>query len=181
MRVPKTLGGGGARMHLRSLVPQPDFPWSTKAVHRLGEQPLHTYDAHLLSPPDVVVFYSALPNPRSIRLTALARTDPSAQAAFAQGLFTVRAPEGSFLSSVCTGDAGWVRYDAAVMSPGDARARQAAHEVARRRAGAEVHMWEHPDQLLFVDNRRFLHGFEALQPGEAAPKILPLTYRLGVS
>jgi len=130
---------------------------SLSAVYGLGKQPLHSDGAHLRVPPDVVVLHSAAPTPTStVVWTPAPRGDNALPAAARDGIFTVRGNGESFLA--VARDRHGLRFDPVVMSPADAFARETIAYVDAARPRAEVHLWDEPDLLLFIDNRRALHA-----------------------
>lgn len=137
---------------------------SLSAVYGLGEQPLHSDGAHLRLPPDVVVLHSAAPTPTStVVWTPAPRSDVALFTVVREGIFTVRGNGESFLAVACDRDR--FRFDPVVMSPGDAFARETVAYLEAARLRAYVHLWDEPDLLLFIDNRRALHARnEVLDP-----------------
>ena len=130
---------------------------SLSAVYGLGKQPLHSDGAHLRVPPDVVVLHSSAPTPTStVVWTPAPRGDDALPAAARDGVFTVRGNGESFLAVVRDRDG--LRFDPVVMSPGDAFARETVAYLEAARARSEVHLWDEPDLLLFIDNRKSLHA-----------------------
>jgi len=130
---------------------------SMSAVYGLGKQPLHSDGAHLRVPPDVVVLHSALPSlTPTIIWTPPRRGKVRLPMASRHGIFTVRGNGESFLA--VANERGKLRFDPVVMSPGDAYARESVTYFENARDSAEIHNWNEPDLLLFIDNRRVLHA-----------------------
>jgi hypothetical protein len=137
---------------------------SLSAVYGLGKQPLHSDGAHLREQPDVIVLHSAMPTPTStVVWTPHYRGADALPAAASVGIFTVRGNGESFLATA-RNQAG-LRFDPVVMSPGDWYARETVEYLDAARARATTHLWDEPDLLLFIDNRRSLHARdEVLDP-----------------
>lgn len=138
---------------------------SLSAVYGLGEQPLHSDGAHLRVPPDVVVLHSAVPTPTStVVWTPALHGDDALPASARDGIFTVRGNGESFLA--VARDRRGLRFDPVVMSPGDAFARETVAYLDAVRTRSEVHLWDEPDLLLFIDNRRALHARDEVLDAE---------------
>lgn len=138
---------------------------SLSAVYGLGEQPLHSDGAHLRVVPDVVLLHSAAPTPTSTVIwTPKPRGADALPAAAANGVFTVRGNGESFLATAR--DRNGLRFDPVVMSPGDAFARETIAYLDAARPRSEVHLWDEPDLLLFIDNRRALHARDEVLDAE---------------
>ena len=150
---------------------------SLSAVYGLGKQPLHSDGAHLRRPPDVIVLHSGAPTPTStVVWTPSYRGGNALREAARVGIFTVRGNGESFLATVR--DKGGLRFDPVVMSPGDSYARETVDYFDAARARAGVHLWDEPDLLLFIDNRRSLHARdEVLDAGTRS--ITRVAYRWG--
>ena len=152
----------GARNNQTRLVPYETAKAprnSMSAVYGLGAQPLHSDGAHLRVPPDVVVLHSPTVTPTStVVWTPPRRGRAQLDSSSRHGIFTVRGNGESFLA--VANDRGKLRFDPVVMSPGDAYARETAAYFERARATAEVHEWDEPNLLLFIDNRKALHARE---------------------
>lgn len=129
---------------------------SMSAVYGLGEQPLHSDGAHLRVPPDVIVLHSAEPTPTPTVIWTPPWRDAGRSIYSQHGIFTVRGNGESFLA--VANDAGKLRFDPVVMSPGDAFARKTVDYFEEARCDAHTHLWDEPNLLLFVDNRRALHA-----------------------
>jgi hypothetical protein len=144
------------------------------AQYGLGAQPLHTDGAHLRTPPDVVVLYSATPNSTPTLIwSGTKQSLTSWHPEFAQvGVFTVRNGRESFLASAAEGTR--IRFDPACMSPADGLARQAADYFSALPATA--HLWDRPDKLLIINNRLCLHARAALEPGDESRAVERLTF-----
>jgi alpha-ketoglutarate-dependent taurine dioxygenase len=131
--------------------------FSLSSVYGLGMQPLHSDGAHLPSPPDIVVLHSEDATPTSTVVWVPSRRgENQLQSSAAEGVFTVRGNEGSFLTSASTRER--LRFDPVIMSPGDAAARATATYFDDARVRAYEHLWDEPDVALFIDNRRALHA-----------------------
>jgi hypothetical protein len=126
---------------------------------------LHVDGSHLLVPPDVVVLSALTPSPTGTLVvrpqlpTAGAAADP-----YRQGVFTVRGGKKPFLSVIYDGRR--LRFDPGCMSPSDSLARQGAESIEAHRPSAHLHVWDRPNLLLFIDNRRALHAREAVIEGD---------------
>jgi len=150
---------------------------SLSAVYGLEKQPLHSDGAHLRIPPDIVVLHSAAPTPTStVVWTPAPRGDDALPAAARDGIFTVRGNGESFLA--VARDRDGLRFDPVVMSPGDAFAREAVAYLDAARPRSEVHLWDEPDLLLFIDNRRALHARDKVVDAETRT-ISRVVYRWG--
>jgi alpha-ketoglutarate-dependent taurine dioxygenase len=49
------------------------------------------------------------------------------------------------------------------MIPGDAFARETVAYLDAARPRSKIHLWDEPDLLLFIDNRRTLHARDEVQ------------------
>lgn len=127
------------------------------AVHGLGAQPLHTDGAHLRRMPDVIVLFAAAPSSTGTTIWKLDRDYPSA---ISNGVFTVRGNEGSFLAHAYANQR--LRFDPVCMSPADQLAKEAKNFLENTREGAHTHAWSAGNTLLFIDNRKTLHGRDAV-------------------
>lgn len=127
------------------------------AVHGLDAQPLHTDGAHLRKMPDVIVLYAADPTPTGTTIWKLSREYPSA---IWNGVFTVRGNEGGFLAHAYANQR--LRFDPGCMFPADQLAKEAKRFLEDAREGAHTHSWNVGKTLLFIDNRKALHGREAV-------------------
>jgi hypothetical protein len=159
---------GSARQTLRPVSTADATPNTMSAKYGLGAQPLHTDGAHLRVPPDVVVLYSPKKNDTSTRIWASGHRASGvswrlgrSEAARA-GLFTVRNGRDSFLAPAATWER--LRVDPTCMSPADGYAREAA--LAFQQVDAVEVNWEHPDQILLIDNRNSLHARSAVTSGD---------------
>ncbi|MBX3089785.1 MAG: TauD/TfdA family dioxygenase [Cryobacterium sp.] len=148
---------GATVFRLRPMDQEQAPPRSLSAVHGLGAQPLHTDGAHLRKMPDVVVLYSAHPNSTG---TTIWKLGPEYPSAILSGVFTVRGNEGSFLAHAFANQR--LRYDPVCMSPADQLAKEAKKFLGGTRENAHTHTWSDGKTLLFIDNRRALHGREAV-------------------
>jgi len=150
---------------------------SLSAVYGLGKQPLHSDGAHLRTPPDVVVLHSAAPSTTStVVWTPALRGDNALPAAARDGIFTVRGNGESFLAVAHNQDR--LRFDPVVMSPGDAFAHETVAYLDAARPRSEVHLWDEPDLLLFIDNRRALHARDRVLDAETR-SISRIVYQWG--
>lgn len=168
---------GGERISTLRPMEQHQAPSRTlSAVHGLGQQPLHTDGAHLRRSPDVVVLHAKDPNATA---TAIWRLDQEFPSALQSGVFTVRGDGGSFLSHAWSGQR--LRFDPVCMSPADRLAKEARAFLEAQRDAAHIHLWTSPNTLLFIDNKRSLHGREAvLAESDAESRVLErATYFLG--
>lgn len=150
---------------------------SLSAIVGLDAQPLHTDGAHLLTPPDLIVLHSATPTP-----TGTAVWTPFGIAAgrlpdhVRVGVFSVRANGLSFLATAW--EPPRLRYDPGCMAPADDQAKETRMFFDEARSLAHVHLWEEPDTLLFIDNRRALHAREAVTDDVDTRQIDRLAFRL---
>lgn len=150
---------------------------SLSAVYGLGKQPLHSDGAHLHVPPDIVVLHSVAPTSTStIVWISSPRGDDALPAAARDGIFTVRGNGESFLATARDRDG--LRFDPVVMSPGDAFARETIAYLDAARPRSRVHLWDEPDLLLFIDNRRALHARDEVLDAETR-NISRIVYRWG--
>jgi hypothetical protein len=150
--------GRGQSRTLRPYTKDQAPPRSLSATVGLGEQPLHSDGAHLVSPPEVIVLASEAPSETA---TVVSHFDwSSLPNAVRDGIFTVRGNGISFLSVAWSVEG--VRYDPGCMVPSDYLARETRDFFVAARANATVHEWDTPNKLLFIDNRRTLHARNAV-------------------
>lgn len=165
----QTTQKGGAQVATLKPMEQEEAPGrSLSAVHGLDAQPLHTDGAHVKKMPDVVVLYALAPTLTATAVWKLGRDYPSA---LSNGVFTVRGNEGSFLAHALTDER--LRFDPVCMSPADQLAKEARAFLDLARESAHTHEWVAAGTLLFIDNRRALHGRNAVHsPDDAASRTL---------
>lgn len=136
-------------------------PNSLSAVHGLGEQPLHTDGAHLRRPPDWIALVVDQPNSTPTKLWRLPTSRGSVPwNALLNGIFLVSSGPDRFLTT--SGDGRSVRYDPTCMVPCDQRAKCAASFFSEAEEAAEDHTWNHPREILLINNRKALHGRRAV-------------------
>lgn len=159
----------GVRVSALRPMEQEDAPARTlSAVYGLDAQPLHTDGAHLKRMPDVIVLYAPKPTLTATAVWKLGREYPSA---LWNGVFTVRGNDGSFLAHALAGQR--LRFDPVCMSPADQLAKEAQAFLGLARESAHIHEWNAEETLLFIDNRKSLHGREAVHdPSDAASRVL---------
>ncbi|WP_447586894.1 hypothetical protein [Microbacterium lacticum] len=160
---------GGAQVSTLKPMEQDAAPVrSLSAVHGLDAQPLHTDGAHLRKMPDVVVLHAPSPTPTGTAVWKLGREYPSA---LWNGVFTVRGNDGSFLAHAFAEQR--LRFDPVCMSPADHLATEAKAFLEMARESAHIHEWNGAGTLLFIDNRKALHGREAVHsPDDAQARVL---------
>ena len=152
-------------------------PNSLSAQYGKGALPLHTDGAHLSKPPDLVLLAAGQPSavPTLLWRPASTRRPLSETAALEHGVVLVECGPDSFL---CTAIAGHrLRYDPGCMTPCDERSRLVARALAQAARWAVEHRWEHPDQILLIDNRQVLHA-RAAADHEPDRELQRVAYRL---
>lgn len=138
-------------------------PKSLSAKYGDGDQPLHTDGAHLAKPPDLVLLTSTQtsntptrlwkrPLKRLTRLTLV--LGPPAYVT--HGIFLVNNGRDSFFAAAYTNSV--FRYDPGCMEPCDARARQTVAYFEEATESATDHLWDTPNTVLVIDNRKVLHA-----------------------
>lgn len=149
---------GGAKESLLRPMHQTQAPSRTLSkIHGLGAQPLHTDGSHLKRMPDVIVL--SAPNP-SQTATVVWKLPISFPSSLRNGVFTVRGNEGAFLAHAFANQR--LRFDPGCMSPADHLAKEAVAFFEDVRGEAHTHDWSQGGTLLFINNKKALHGREAL-------------------
>lgn len=146
---------------LKPMTPDEAPSRSLSATYGLGPQPLHTDGAHLATPPDIVVLYSAKPTNTSTLVWKLPIRTPSF---LRSGVFTVNKLDGSFLTHAYENSR--LRYDPGCMTPSDHLAKKVVSYFDAARSDAHIHQWSEDDTLLFIENNRALHARDALRTPE---------------
>ena len=152
-------------------------PNSLSARYGKGALPLHTDGAHLSEPPDLVLLAADQPSavPTLLWKHASMKRPRSEHTALQHGVFLVDRGADSFL---CTALAGHrLRYDPGCMTPCDERSRMVAHVFSQAVEWAVEYRWEHPGQILLIDNRQVLHA-RAAADDEPGRELQRVAYRL---
>lgn len=159
---------GTAVAQLRPLSQSEAPSRSLSAVHGLGAQPLHTDGAHLRRMPDVIVLHASVPSPTGTAVWKLPSGFPSS---LSSGVFAVHGNDGRFLAHAFADSR--LRFDPVCMSPSDRLAKATVTFFEQARASAHLHRWDAGNTLLFIDNRRALHGREAVvQEDDAESRLI---------
>lgn len=130
---------------------------SISAIFGLGDQPLHTDGSHLVEMPDILILHSSETSDTPTLTWRLPINPPHF---LRSGVFTVSGKNGPFLAHAF--DAGRLRFDPVCMKPSDHLSTRAVEYFEATKDAALIHKWSKPDLLLFIDNRRMLHGRQAL-------------------
>ncbi|MFI7048964.1 hypothetical protein [Streptosporangium sandarakinum] len=153
---------------------------SLSAQYGMDAQPLHTDGAHLIRPPDIVILIGETPNSTPTRLWQPLRLDDGViqvpPEEVCHGVFLVRAGTDSFFATAYT-ERGY-RYDPGCMTPGDARARQAAAFFTEGQKDAIDHHWDQPNMILVINNALVLHG-RASAHADPARELTRVSFHLG--
>lgn len=150
-------------------------PRSLSAVYGLGQLPLHTDGAHLERPPDFVVLISEAPSTTATRLWVADTTSPTFPVDDAQhGVFLVDSGREKFYSTALSADHN-IRYDPGCMQACDPRAIRAAGYFASQETTAKRVEWTGAG-VLVIDNRRTLHGREAVAPTDGSRTLRRIAY-----
>jgi hypothetical protein len=168
---------------LRPVTASAAHPSSLSAVYGLGQQPLHTDGAHLLLPPDLLVFISEHPSatPTQLWRPGIFGAGPVTMpaAALGHGMFLVSNGRDSFYAPARSGSR--FRYDPGCMTPCDARAREVQTYFEHESSRASVHEWSAAGQVLVVDNRRALHARPAVADGDVDRELTRIAFRVGAA
>ncbi|WP_433019942.1 TauD/TfdA family dioxygenase [Kribbella sp. CA-294648] len=150
-------------------------PRSLSAIYGLAQLPLHTDGAHLERPPDFVVLIAEAPSATATRLWVAAPATSAFPMDDAQhGVFLVDGGRDKFYSTASSSD-GHIRYDPGCMHPCDPRAIRTANYFENQEENATRLEWTGAG-VLIIDNRRTLHGREAVTTSDVARVLRRIAY-----
>lgn len=152
---------GGLVEDLRIRPPEAATPRSLSGLHGLGEFPFHTDFAHYVMPPRYVLLRSATPaniRPTTLQSLSAIPMSSSERRILQRRVWLVRGGPIPFYAPVLFGDGGYVRWDAACMTPCSMSIDAFEAWTECLRAVQPVHFEWDLNTVLIIDNWRVLHG-----------------------